>query len=117
LLYFAEHFLDLVNSDFSDEAQVDRILDTWEESRPDANTSSHHRIKGFKGDNDEDGQMGVTENKRAPIQKEIPIMFRRQIKLIIRDRTYNLLRNSITYYTGCRGVKMLTFRLFLLIKK
>ena len=86
-----EHFLDLVNADFSDDAQVDHILDTWEELRPDANNSSHHRAKGFKTngyDDDDDGQKGVTENKRAPIWKEIPIMFRRHIMLIIRDRTY-----------------------------
>jgi hypothetical protein len=84
-VFILEHFLDLVNADFSDDAQVDRILDTWEELRPDANNSSHHRAKGFE---DDDGQTGVTENKRAPIWKEIPIMFRRHIMLIIRDRTY-----------------------------
>ena len=79
-----------MNADFSDDAQVDRILDTWEEVRPGANQSSHHRVKGFgNADNDDDdGQMGVTENKRAPIWKEIPIMFRRHIMLIVRDRTY-----------------------------
>jgi hypothetical protein len=82
--------LDLVNADFSDDAQVDRILDTWEEIRPDANNSSHHRVKGFDTDGDDDEQDGVTENKRAPIWKEIPIMFRRHILLIVRDRTYNL---------------------------
>jgi hypothetical protein len=62
-------------------------LDTWEELRPDANLSSHHK-NGFNADNedDEDGQTGVTESKRAPIWKEIPIMFRRHILLIIRDR-------------------------------
>lgn len=80
--------MDLVNADFSDDAQVDRILDTWEELRPGANNSSHHRVKGFYNDDDDDGQMGVTENKRAPIWKEIPIMFRRHIMLIVRDRTY-----------------------------
>lgn len=80
--------MDLVNADFSDDAQVDRILDTWEELRPGANNSSHHRVKGFSSDDDDDGQMGVTENKRAPIWKEIPIMFRRHIMLIVRDRTY-----------------------------
>lgn len=87
-----EHFLDLVNADFSDDVQVDRILDTWEELRPDANNSSHHRVKGFvtdgDGDGDGDEQDGVTENKRAPIWKEIPIMFRRHILLIVRDRKY-----------------------------
>jgi hypothetical protein len=73
-----------VNADFSDDAQVDRILDSWEEFKPEASNSSHHK-KGFGGE--EDGQIGVTESKRAPLQKEIPIMFRRHVLLIIRDRT------------------------------
>ena len=79
----------VVNSDFSSEQQVDRILDTWEELRPDANNSSHHHKRGFDTADDE-GQTGVTENKRAPIRKEIPIMFQRHVKLIIRDRTYSI---------------------------
>ena len=62
---------------------MDQILDAWEEMRPEAG-SSHHK-KGFGDDNE--GQSGVTELKRAPLRKEIPIMFRRHIKLIIRDRT------------------------------
>lgn len=75
----AEHFLDLVNADFSDDAEVDRILDTWEERRPEAG-SSHH-----KNGNDVDEQEGVVELKRAPLRKELVIMFRRHMTLIIRD--------------------------------
>ena len=77
-----EHFLDLVNADFSDDAEVDKILDTWEEMRPEAG-SSHHR-KGF-GDDDEEGKSGVAHLERAPLRKEIPVMFRRHMALIIRD--------------------------------
>lgn len=88
--------MDLVNADFSDDAQVDRILDTWEEIGTGGHHSSHHRVKGFDNNNDDDGQMGVTENKRAPIWKEIPIMFRRHIMLIIRDRTYNIGPNYLS---------------------
>ena len=76
-----EHFLDLVNADFSDDKKVDKILDTWEEERPDSGRSSHYR-KGF---GDDDGQEGVTEMKRAPFHREIAIMFRRSATLIIRD--------------------------------
>ena len=79
------HFLFTVNADFSDDAQVERILDTWEEFRPDANNSSHHHKRGF--DVDDEGQTGVIEKKHAPISKEIPIMFRRHLLLIVRDRT------------------------------
>jgi hypothetical protein len=76
----SEHFLDLVNADFSDDAEVDKILDTWEEVRPESGSSYH----GTKFDEDE-GQSGVTVLKRAPLRKEIPIIFRRAIALIIRD--------------------------------
>lgn len=70
----------MVNADFSDDAEVDKILDTWEEMKPDSG-SSHHK-KGF---DDDQGQNGVTQLKRAPLRKEISIMFRRSIALIIRD--------------------------------
>jgi hypothetical protein len=76
----AEFFLDLVNSDFTDEAAVTAILDTWEEKRPDGGSSSHHK-KGF----DDDGQEGVTTVQKAPLTKEIGIMFSRHFSLIIRD--------------------------------
>ena len=45
----AEHFLDLVNADFSDDAEVDKILDTWEEKRPEAGSSHHDGPKGTSG--------------------------------------------------------------------
>lgn len=77
----AEFFLDLVNSDFSDEAEITRMLDTWEEKRPSAG-SSHHK-KGF--DEDADAQEGVVHMKRAPLRRELVIMFRRHAKMIIRD--------------------------------
>jgi ABC-type multidrug transport system ATPase subunit len=80
----AEHFLDMVNADFSDDAEVDLILDTWQEKRPGAG-SSHHK-KGFGGvDNDDEGQEGVADVKRAPLRKEISIMFSRHLKLMVRD--------------------------------
>ena len=80
LLITTEHFLDLVNADFSDDAEVDKILDTWEEKRPDAG-SSHHK-KGF--DEDEE-QTGVSDLVRAPLRREIAIMFRRCAVNIVRD--------------------------------
>jgi hypothetical protein len=80
----AEFFLDLVNSDFSDEAAITQILDTWEEKKPDANQSSHHK-KGFGGGDEADGQQGVVHMKHAPLRKEISIMFRRHAIMIVRD--------------------------------
>ena len=85
----AEFFLDLVNSDFSDEAAVTNILDTWEEKRPDAGSS--HLKKGF----DDEGQEGVTELKRAPLREEIGIMLKRHFMLIVRDPILYLGRCAI----------------------
>jgi len=83
----AEHYLDLVNADFfSDKDEVDKILNTWEEERPDSGRSTHHHDKkGFGGQEDEDGQSGVVKMKRAPLYREITIMFRRSATLILRD--------------------------------
>jgi len=92
----AEFFLDLVNSDFTDEAAVTAILDTWEEKRPDGGSSSHHK-KGF---DDDDGQEGVTKVQKAPLRKEIEIMFRRHWSLILRDPILYLGRCGI-FLTMC----------------
>jgi hypothetical protein len=73
-----EHFLDLVNADFSDDAEVDKILNMWEEKRPEAG-SSHHAEK------EEIEQTGVSVLKRASILAEMSIMFRRHAILIVRD--------------------------------
>lgn len=75
----AEHFLDLVNADFSSSEEVDKILDTWEEKRT-ANASLHGK-DGF-GDS---GQEGVVDSVGTSLLSEIKIMFRRHTTLIIRD--------------------------------
>jgi ABC-2 type transporter len=74
----------LVNADFSDDAEVDKILDTWEEKRPEGGKSSHHNKKGF-GVPESDGQEGVMDVKGAPIHKQMAIIFRRHALLIARD--------------------------------
>lgn len=79
-LYVAQFFLDLVNSDFTDEAAVTAILDTWEEKKPDGGSSSHHK-KGF----DQEGQEGVTDVQGLSLVQEVSIMFRRHGSLIARD--------------------------------
>jgi hypothetical protein len=88
----AEHFLDLVNSDFSDEAEVNKILDTWQEMRPDKNNSSHHKKKG---DDDDEGQEGVVKLKRTTFVQELSIMFRRHFALVVRDPILYLGRCAI----------------------
>jgi len=88
LSYTAEFFLDMVNSDFSDEKAVSNILDQWEEKRPDAG-SSHHKRTSFLG------QEGVTETKRAPLSQEMSIMLRRHFTLVIRDPILYLGRCAI----------------------
>eukprot|EP00541_Cyclophora_tenuis_P013819 CAMPEP_0116549230 /NCGR_PEP_ID=MMETSP0397-20121206/4761_1 /TAXON_ID=216820 /ORGANISM="Cyclophora tenuis, Strain ECT3854" /LENGTH=634 /DNA_ID=CAMNT_0004073937 /DNA_START=552 /DNA_END=2456 /DNA_ORIENTATION=- len=82
----AEHFLDLVNADFSSEEDVNRILNTWEEHKP-GNHSTHHSGKDKKEEaDDEDGDAeGVVDPTKTSITNEIAIMFRRHFVLIIRD--------------------------------
>jgi hypothetical protein len=75
-----EHFLDIINADFSDNATVDKILDAWEEKHSDA----YHK-SGFYDDTDENVQIGVSMIKRAPLQREISILIRRHSLLIFRD--------------------------------
>mmetsp|Transcript_13607 Transcript_13607/g.30908 ORF Transcript_13607/g.30908 Transcript_13607/m.30908 type:complete len:451 (+) Transcript_13607:52-1404(+) len=73
----AEFFLDLVNSDFSDEAAVTELLDTWEEKGTGA-VSSHHSVE-------KDDDEGVVNIIKKGIMPEIPILLRRHYTLIIRD--------------------------------
>lgn len=75
--------MDLVNADFSDDAEVDKILDTWQEMRPDKGQSSHHKQRPVVVD--DEGQTGVTKLKRASFGAEMMIMFRRQALIITRD--------------------------------
>mmetsp|Transcript_21796 Transcript_21796/g.33266 ORF Transcript_21796/g.33266 Transcript_21796/m.33266 type:complete len:647 (+) Transcript_21796:40-1980(+) len=68
----AEHFLDLVNADFSHDDDVTKILDTWEEHKPEMETiESKEKLSGSK--------MG------AGFTKEMQVMFRRQSTMIVRD--------------------------------
>jgi hypothetical protein len=97
----AEFYLDLVNSDFSDEAAITQILDTWEEKKPEAGKSSHHK-QGFAGgddDEDADAQEGVAHMKHAPLYKEIMIMFRRHAIMIVRDPILYIGRSFIFLIT------------------
>ena len=87
----AEHFLDLVNADFSSAEEVDGILNTWEEHKP-GNHSTHHSAKDknekleVNEDEDEDeGAEGVVDPTNTSIANEIAIMFRRHSTLIVRD--------------------------------
>jgi len=70
----AEHFLDLVNADFSADEEVDRILDTWQQQKP-------------KDDDEDIGEIEIpaSGNSGGGFAKEISIMFRRHSLLIIRD--------------------------------
>lgn len=76
----AEFYLDLVNSDFSDESVVGSILDDWEEKRVEIG-ASFHGAKGF----DDEGQEGVTDIHRASFMQEMAIMMKRHFLMVIRD--------------------------------
>lgn len=73
----AEFFLDLVNSDFSEEATVDKILGTWELKRLTEGVVE----TGSKFDH----QTGVPQNGTFFDLKELQIVLSRHFRLIIRD--------------------------------
>ena len=73
-----QFFLDLVNSDFSEESEVTAVLDAWEEHKA---ASSHHP----SGKIEFDGQEGIVKVQRAHLSTEIAIMFHRHLQLIVRD--------------------------------
>lgn len=79
----AEHFLDLVNSDFSSSQEVDDILQNWEQRKPDGLNASAHGSAVMEDDSDV--TQGVESVARRSLAREIAIMFRRHSKLIIRD--------------------------------
>lgn len=94
----AEFFLDLVNSDFSDEQAVTDILNMWEEQSPDS--SSHH---GRAQVADDDGEDGVTRLKRVSLSQELLIMLRRHSLMIVRDPVL---------YTGRCGIFLVSCLVF-----
>jgi hypothetical protein len=74
----AEHFLDLVNADFSSPEEVDGILDTWE---------SQHKITiPLLRENDRLVAMGDSVHHR--FFREIKVMLRRHAVLIVRDPVF-----------------------------
>lgn len=75
----AEHYLDLVNADFSSEEEVTRLLDCWEERNPEMTAS----VSVHGGDEDE--PEGVTGGRHRSFMAEVRIMFRRHGALIARD--------------------------------
>jgi len=95
----AEHFLDLVNADFSTAEEVDTILDTWEDRRPDGNNTPGSFHGTTKAD-DSDVAEGIDDPARRPLVREIAIMFRRHVTLILRDPILYLGRSVIFMVTN-----------------
>jgi ABC-type multidrug transport system ATPase subunit len=76
----AEHFLDLVNADFSSSEEVDAILDTWETRNspdplllPQSTTADDYSMS--------DNMKGMSHS----LVRETKVMFRRHTTLIVRD--------------------------------
>lgn len=87
----AEHFLDLVNSDFSSSEEVDKILETWESRRSDGINGSLHGTQNEEIDVSD----GIDGLSSRPLVREIFIMFRRHATLIVRDPILYLGRSLI----------------------
>ena len=81
-VFWQQYFLDLVNSDFSEESEVTAVLDAWEENKAESLHSSRH---GTVATENNEGQEGIVKVKRTPLATEIGIMFRRHAQLIVRD--------------------------------
>ena len=79
----AEFFLDLVNSDFSNEKDVTDILDSWAEL---GGQSTQHRtsLSEDKADEEEDSK-GIVKIRRAPLATELSVVFVRHARLVMRD--------------------------------
>jgi ABC-type multidrug transport system ATPase subunit len=81
----AEHFLDLVNADFSDEDQVNGILDSWDKKQ------AENQSEG--GKNARDGLDETGEGQ--PFLSEFTLMFRRCALLVMRDPVLYLGRMAL----------------------
>jgi ABC-2 type transporter len=77
----AEHFLDLVNSDFSDENTVLNILDTWEQLQAEE-MDDHHTIENR---NQPQHMERLTDPMTVSFIKQVSILFRRHFYVVIRD--------------------------------
>lgn len=93
----AEFFLDLVNADFSDDVVVDRLLDTWEEHKPDGRLSKH----GSAVHEADEDQHGVAEGVHTSLGQEIKIMFQRHALLISRDPVLYIGRTFAFLFVNC----------------
>mgnify|MGYP005845049007 CR=1 FL=1 len=86
----SEHFLDIVNADFSSDEEVDKILDAWEERGPAATKSETTQIDDDDdghgdSDNDSDVQQGVAAGFKKDRGHLIKKMFQRHALIIVRD--------------------------------
>lgn len=85
----AEHFLDLVNSDFSSHEEVERILQSWEQQKA-GNPDNSIRSVGSTKDEDDDSDVthGVDQTSTrgfGQLSREMGIMLRRHAVLVMRD--------------------------------
>lgn len=80
----AEFFLDVTNADFTDEAAVEKILDSWEEYGSGNGHSSHHSRTSATV-NEEHDATEVVDMSPLKFSREFLIMIRRQGTVILRD--------------------------------
>jgi len=94
----AEHYLDLVNSDFSSDEEVERILRDWESKKDSENhCSCEESIK----DDASVLTQGIEDFDERSIFTEMGIMMRRHTTLVLRDPILYLGRCLIIFLTNC----------------
>jgi hypothetical protein len=84
--------LDLVNSDFSSQEEVVKLLNAWEERNPNNQATS---VTDF-----EHGPKGVSGGLRRSFFEDLQVMFRRHATLIVRDPILYLGRCIVVLITN-----------------
>jgi ABC-type multidrug transport system ATPase subunit len=71
----AEHFLDICNADFSSNAEVDKILDSWAHQKVTSSLLKHEYV----------ALPDLNDDRQPTLKHQTRVMFRRHLKLILRD--------------------------------
>eukprot|EP00975_Prorocentrum_lima_P036438 7665846-Prorocentrum_lima.AAC.1 len=87
----ADHFLDLVNADFTEEENVVSILDTWEKKAATDKASGTPKSTS---------PQGPLHQYRTPFSTQIAVMMRRQFLIAIRDPLLFLGRAIMIFFAN-----------------
>ena len=86
----AEYFLDLVNADFVDPDQVNKILDAWAETKSSGGLKSSKSAEELskqlaRGSENSPRSRSVLEKRSTGMMHEMTVMLNRHAKLVVKD--------------------------------